>query len=80
MIRTQIQLTEEQYKLLKELSLSIHEPVASLIRRAVDQLLLTRKPDRNALYRQALTVVGKYKAGKGDVSLEHDRYLEEAYK
>lgn len=80
MTRTQVQFTEEQYKKLRELSQQTHEPVASLIRRAVDQFLLTRKPDRGALYRQALPVVGKYKGGRGDVSLEHDRYLEETYK
>lgn len=80
MIRTQAQFTEEQYDQLKELSQSTKEPIASLIRRAVDQLLLTRKPDRRALYRQALAVVGKYRAGQGDISIEHDRYLEEAYK
>lgn len=80
MTRTQVQFTEEQYKRLKELSRATHEPIASLIRRAVDQLLLTRKPDRRVMYRQALSVVGKYKAGAGDVSLEHDRYLEEAYR
>jgi hypothetical protein len=80
MIRTQAQFTEEQYAQLKELSRATHEPIAALIRRGVDQLLLTRKPDRNALYRQALTVVGKFKAGKHDVALEHDRYLEDVYK
>ena len=49
MIRTQVQLTEEQYKLLKELVLQNGESIAAVIRRAVDQLLLTRKPNRAAL-------------------------------
>lgn len=80
MIRTQVQFTEEQYERLKELSQATKEPIASLIRRAVDQLLLTRKPDRRALFRQALSVVGKYRVKQGDISLEHDRYLEEVYK
>lgn len=79
MIRTQAQFTEEQYAQLKELSRATHQPVAALIRRGVDQLLLTRKPDRKALYRQALSIVGKHRAKKGDVAVEHDRYLEDAF-
>lgn len=79
MVRTQIQLTEEQAQKLKELSLSSHESVAALIRKAVDQFVVTGKPDRSALYRQAGPIVGKYRTKKSDISVEHDRYLEEAF-
>ncbi len=79
MIRTQIQLTEEQNDLLRELSKTTREPIAALIRKAVDQFLLTRRPDRFYLYRQAESVIGKYEAGKEDVSINHDKYLEEAF-
>lgn len=79
MVRTQIQLTDEQARTLKEQSLASGESVAALIRKAVDQLLITGKPDRAALYRQAGTVVGKYEANRSDVAVEHDRYLEEAF-
>lgn len=79
MIRTQVQLSEEQMETLREMSRTSRESVASLVRKAVDQFLATRKPDRLSLYRQALTVAGKYEAGVGDVSTAHDRYLEEAY-
>jgi hypothetical protein len=41
---------------------------------------MNRKSDRRLLYRQALSVVGKHEAGTGDISQEHDRYLEEAYR
>jgi predicted DNA-binding protein len=79
MIRTQIQLTEEQNELLRELSKTTREPIAALIRKAVDQFLLTRRPDRFYLYRQAESVIGKYEAGVEDVSINHDKYLEEAF-
>jgi len=79
MVRTQVQLTEEQARLLRELSRTSRESMAALIRRAIDQFLITRKPDRSALYRQASTIVGKYEAGVQDISVEHDRYLEEAF-
>jgi len=78
-IRTQIQLTEEQARLLREISRTGRESMAALVRRAVDQFLLNRKPDRITLYRQASTVVGKYEVGVGDISLEHDRYLDETF-
>jgi len=80
MSRTRAQFTEEQYAQLKELSRATREPIAALIRRGVDQLLLTRKPDRKSMYRQALSVVGKSRAKKHDIAVEHDRYLEDAYK
>lgn len=78
-IRTQIQLSEEQARMLKELSLSSRESVAALIRKAVDQFLIAGKPDRSVLYRQAGLIVGKYKAEKSDIAVQHDRYLEEAF-
>jgi len=79
MVRIQIQLTEEQAKKLRELSAATRESVAELIRKAVDQFIITEKPDRSALYRQAELVVGKYNCDTGDVSIDHDRYLEEAF-
>ena len=80
MVKTQVQLTKKQYTVLKELSQENRESIAMLIRKAVDQFLLNRRSDRASLYRQALSVVGKYEAGTGDISQEHDRYLEEAYR
>ena len=79
MIRTQVQFTEEQYKKLKEISQSNHKSLSAVIRQAVDQLLLTRKPDRAALYRHAGSLVGKYKSNQTDISLEHDKYLDETF-
>lgn len=79
MVRTQIQLTDEQARRLRELSLSSNESVASLIRNAIDRFLITGKPNRAAQYRQALSLAGKYETGQPDMAIEHDRYLEEAY-
>jgi hypothetical protein len=79
MVRTQVQFTDEQYHALREFSRARDESIASLVRRAVDQLLLTRKPDRSALHRQASVVVGKYRAKHPDIAVEHDRYLDESF-
>lgn len=35
--------------------------------------------DRSALYQRALSVAGKYKSGRPDISINHDKYLEEAF-
>jgi hypothetical protein len=79
MIRTQIQLTEEQAQKLRELSAAGRESMAALIRKAVDQFLVSGISDRSALYRQAASVVGKYESATSDISIHHDRYLEEAF-
>ncbi|MBW1889133.1 MAG: CopG family transcriptional regulator [Deltaproteobacteria bacterium] len=79
MIRTQIQLSETQAHMLKQLSAARQESVASLIRKAVDQFLITGKPDRPAMYRLAESVIGKYKAEQSDISTNHDAYLDEAF-
>jgi hypothetical protein len=80
MVRTQIQLTEEQAEKLREIAMKNRESIASLIRSAIDQFLLTGNVDRSSLYRQAGSVVGKYEADKDDISVEHDKYLDEDYK
>ncbi len=79
MLRTQIQLEEDQYKKIKELANQQQVSIAAVIRRAVDQLLMTRKPGRASLYREALKIAGKYNAGQPDIATEHDKYLDEAY-
>lgn len=80
MIRTQIQLTDEQAARLRELAHSGNESIAAIIRKALDQFLSKQKPNRRTLYRQALTAIGKHRSGVHDISLEHDRYLEEEFK
>ena len=80
MIRTQIQLTDEQASRLKEMAHESNESIAALIRKALDQFLLKQQPNRRALYRQAMAAVGKYTTGVHDVSIDHDRYIEKEFK
>jgi len=82
MVRTQIQLTEDQAQMLRELSLAGNESVAALIRKAIDRFLVTGTsiPNRAAQYRQALSLAGKYETAQPDIAVEHDRYLEEAFR
>ncbi|HYA12030.1 MAG TPA: CopG family transcriptional regulator [Thermodesulfovibrionales bacterium] len=80
MVRTQIQLTEEQAKALKKMALSRHLSIAELIRQAVDSFIKTGAViDIEERRRRALDVVGRFSSGKHDISKEHDKYLVEAF-
>ena len=79
MIRTQIQLTEEQASALKRLSADRHVSMATLIREAVDQAITGSY--RADLRRQAMAVIGKFRDHDNvkDVSKQHDDYLADAF-
>lgn len=80
MIRTQIQLTEEQARTLKEIAHQENTSIAELTRRAIDQWLQTTRAIPMTERRQrALAVVGRFRSGQADVSERHDDYLAEAY-
>lgn len=78
MVRTQIQLTEEQARALHRKASEQATSVAHLIREAVDASLAA---DRVAGDRQrALQAVGRFRSGLNDVSADHDRYLAEDFR
>jgi hypothetical protein len=90
MVRTMIQLTEEQMKALKELAKARKTSVAKLVRESVAQYIATSptEPSYEEKRKRALQFVkdikeGKIKAydieGKTDVSVNHDKYLTEIY-
>jgi len=80
MIRTQVQLTEDQLKALRRLSAATGRSTAELIRNGIDQYLvgkrITNAKDR---IERALRVAGRFSSGRSDVSAEHDRHLGEAF-
>lgn len=76
MVRTQIQLSEEQSRLLKRLSAELDESVAELIRRAVEMFVGVNGPaDPAETRRRARNAAGRFRSGKKDVSADHDKYL-----
>ncbi len=80
MIRTQIQLTEEQVHALKEIAHRENTSIAELTRRAIDQWLETSSSiSVTERRRRARSVVGRFRSGRSDVSERHDDYLAEAY-
>jgi hypothetical protein len=80
MVRTQIQLTEDQAKALKKIALSRHLSMAELIRKAVDTIIRSSVlVDGEERHKRAMAIVGKFGSGKRDISKKHDLYLTEAY-
>ena len=80
MVRTQIQLTEEQARALKELARAEQRSMADLIRQSVDVLLRSRaRRGREERKRRALAAVGRFRSGVSDLAASHDRYLGEAF-
>ncbi len=76
MIRTQIQLTEDQAAELRQLSDRQDISIAELIRRAVDQLLRTsRHASESEQQNAALAFIGQYPDPANDLSDHHDQYL-----
>lgn len=82
MIRTQIQLTEQQVRRLKDRAHSEGVSMAEVIRRCVDRTLEQEQVSRNELYRRAATLIGAFHDCESatDVSVNHDKYLDEAYR
>jgi hypothetical protein len=80
MIRTQIQLTEQQAVRLREMSTRRGVSVAALIRQGVD-VVIARSGERSLddLYRRAAAPVGKFRSGRHDISTRHDAYLAEHF-
>jgi hypothetical protein len=81
MVRTQVQLTEQQARKLKGLAARRGESMAELIRSAVDALFASDSlPSTQERRRHALAAVGRFSSGQKDVSRRHDHYLAEAFK
>ena len=81
MVRTQIQLTEEQAQYLKKMALSRHLSIAELIRQALDTMIRsTTAMDIEERRERALAIAGRFHSGKGDISEKHDKYLSDAFK
>lgn len=80
MVRTQIQLTEDQSRALKLLAAHQGKSVAELIRQSVDQLVRSAGVvDVEERRRRAIAAAGRFSSGHNDLSTDHDRYLAEDY-
>ena len=78
MVRTQVQLSEEQLQALRKLSATRGRPITGVIREAVDQYLSSQKSVSCQRIERALRVAGKFSSGCTDISSHHVRYFAEA--
>jgi hypothetical protein len=80
-VRTQIQLTDEQSRKAHELASRSGTSMAEVIRRGLDMVIAQEwdpRPGRPAR-EAAAQVAGMFHSGKSDVSARHDDYLDESY-
>lgn len=79
MERTQISLTPEQLRQLRQLARRRRTSMAALIRAAIDRVY-GAEPSRDAAWDRALRFVGAFRSGRHDVSEEHDAHLAEVFR
>jgi hypothetical protein len=77
MIRTQISLTDEQMRDLRQLARRRGVSIAAVVRDAVDAEINRRGLDEAR--RRAAAAVGGFSSGLGDVAERHDEYLAEDF-
>jgi Arc/MetJ-type ribon-helix-helix transcriptional regulator len=78
MVRTQIQITNEQARALKRLAAREGKSVAELIRISVDSMLRSSGiKDQDTLRQKAAAAAGKLHGPK-NLAADHDDYLVEA--
>lgn len=80
MIRTQIQITPEQARALKQLAAREGKSVAEVIRISLDTLLLSGGiNDPSEIRQKARQAAGRLK-GSADIAVHHDDYFVDAVK
>lgn len=82
MIRTMVQLPEEQLNVLKELAKTRKTSVAKLVRESVAYYVtVSGKTSPDEKRKRAIALAGRYRSNEpgANVSEEHDKYLAEAY-
>ncbi len=81
MVRTQIHLTEQQARQVKTIAKQEGVSASALIRQCVEEGLSKRGSSRAVLYQRASGLVGRMEdpAGADDLSMDHDRYLDETF-
>jgi hypothetical protein len=79
MLRTQIQLKEEQMEWLRFKARARGISVSQLIRESISFYRTNEEHLPEDRKRKALGAVGRFSSGTSDVSERHDDYLAEAY-
>jgi len=78
MVRTQVSLTDEQMRRLRAEARRRRMPIAAIVREAVDRAVPADPGERLAQFERALSAVGRFDSGSGDVSAKHDEIAGES--
>jgi len=80
MVRTQIQLPEEQVTLLKNMAAAQHKSMAEIIRQAIDFFAKAKQGEAGEQRRRrAMAAAGRFRSGVKDLAASHDSYLTEIF-
>jgi hypothetical protein len=80
MVRTQIQITDQQAAVLRSLSAERRLSIAELIRESIDAFVQREAGiSRERRIARARHAAGKFASSASDVSAEHDKYLAGAF-
>ena len=78
MIRTQVQLTAEQMRGLKEAAARRGRSVSELVREGVDSVLREGASAPGSPRERAAAVSGRFRSGVHDLARRHDAHLAES--
>lgn len=81
MVRTQVELTEEQAAELRKQAEAHGMSLPELIRRGIEAYLGSEQPGAptQECRLRAIAAAGRFGTGQADLSAHHDRYLAEQY-
>lgn len=65
-------MTDEQMRRLRAEARRRRMPIAAIVREAVDRAVPADPGERRAQFQRALSAVGRFDSGSGDVSARHD--------
>lgn len=82
MLRTQVQFTEAQYRRLRLMAQRRGVSISQVVRESVQRHLDAESYDAEALYSRAAEIIGTYDDSdkRDDLAVNHDDYLDEAYR
>ncbi len=78
MIRTQIQMDEDTYEALRESAHKQKKSMSAVVREILKESLPDRKPKELDL-KNKFSFISSGSSDESDISINHDKYLEEAF-
>ena len=80
MVRTQIQLTDEQSRFLKTIANDEGVSMAEIIRRSIELYLRSRiRPAHSQQKQKAISIIGIASSNTPDLGVNHDDYLADVF-